>query len=140
MLSRIDHLGVAVADLDAAIALYAQHLSLPIDHREVIEEQGVEAVALTVGESRVELLRPLRPDTPVGRFLAEHGPGLHHVAYAVEDIDAALARLKADGVRLVDEVARRGLAGTRIAFVHPKATMGLLTELVELPAARKERA
>lgn len=140
MLSRIDHLGVAVADLDAAIALYAQHLSLPIDHREVIEEQGVEAVALTVGESRVELLRPLRPDTPIGRFLAEHGPGLHHVAYAVEDIDAALARLKAEGVRLVDEVARRGLGGTRIAFVHPKATMGLLTELVEPPADPEEMA
>lgn len=132
MLSRIDHLGIAVADLDQALGLYGERLALPLHHREVIDEQGVEAVALSIGESRIELLRPLSPDSPVGRFLADRGPGLHHIAYAVADIDAALLRLKGQGVRLVDETPRIGLGGTRIAFLHPKSTLGLLTELVEV--------
>ena len=122
-------------DLDEAIALYEGRFSLSVHHREVIAEQGVEAVALTVGESHIELLRPLSPESPVGRFLAERGPGLHHVAYAVDDIEAALRWLGERGVRLVDEKPRVGLNGTRIAFLHPKSTLGLLTELVETPAA-----
>jgi methylmalonyl-CoA epimerase len=95
MFARVDHIGVAVEDLDAAIALYAESLQMELVHREVVEQQGVEAVLLDVGENHVELLRPLGPDTPVGKFLAKRGPGLHHVAYQVADIDAALAQLKA---------------------------------------------
>ncbi|GAB4258898.1 MAG: methylmalonyl-CoA epimerase [Thermoleophilia bacterium] len=131
MLSRIDHLGVAVADLDAALALYEGGLGLRVRHREVLEEQGVEAVALQIGESTIELLRPTRADSPVGRFLAEKGPGIHHLAYAVDDIEAALAELKAGGVRLIDETPRIGLGGTKIAFIHPKSTYGVLSELVQ---------
>lgn len=131
MLRKIDHLGIAVPDLEAALVTYEAGLGLRIEHREVIPDQGVEAVALRVGESAVELLRPLGPDTPVGRFLAGRGPGLHHVAYAVEDLEAALASLKTAGVRLIDEQPRRGLAGTRIAFIHPQSTFGVLSELVE---------
>lgn len=130
---RIDHLGLAVADLGAMLAVYEQGLGLVVDHREVLLDQGVEAVALRVGESMVELLRPLGDDTPVGRFVAERGPGIHHVAYAVDDIEETLARLRAAGVRLIDEEPRRGLAGTRIAFIHPRAMGGVLSELVERP-------
>jgi len=134
MLSRIDHLGIAVADLDAALALYERGLALRVHHRETLEDQGVEAVALQIGESTIELLRPIRDDSPVARFLADKGPGVHHVAYAVDDIVAALAHLKGAGVRLVDEEPRIGLGGTRIAFVHPRSTFGVLSELVERPA------
>jgi methylmalonyl-CoA epimerase len=129
--SRIDHIGVAVADLDAALALHEQTYGMPAVHRETVEEQGVEAVLLDVGENHVELLRPLAGDTPVGRFLARRGPGLHHVAYQVADIDGALARLRELGVRLIDEAPRIGIRGSRVAFVHPSATGGVLTELVE---------
>ena len=132
MLTRVDHLGIAVRDLDEALAVYAQAFALEIDHRGVVDDQGVEAVALRVGESMVELLRPVKDDSPVARFLAEKGPGLHHVAYAVDDLDAALQSLQAQGVRLVDERPRLGLGGRRIAFVHPKSTFGVLTELVEV--------
>jgi methylmalonyl-CoA epimerase len=100
-------------------------------HREVVEEQGVEAVLLDVGENHVELLAPLGPDTPVGRFLAGRGPGLHHVAYQVSDVAAALARLREQGVRLIDEQPRTGIRNSRVAFVHPRATGGVLTEIVE---------
>lgn len=131
MLSRIDHLGIAVVDLDEALALYQDGFSLRVDHREVLEDQGVEAVALSVGESTIELLKPIREDSPVSRFLADRGPGLHHIAYRVEDIEAALVHLKATGIRLVDETPRVGLGGTRIAFVHPKSTFGVLSELVQ---------
>jgi methylmalonyl-CoA/ethylmalonyl-CoA epimerase len=131
MLGRIDHIGVAVDDLDAAIALYAGTLKMPLVHRETVTEQGVEAVLLDVGEGHVELLAPLGPDTPVGKFLAKKGPGLHHVAYQVDDIDAVLASLKADGVRLIDETPRIGIRGARVAFVHPGATGSVLTEIVE---------
>jgi methylmalonyl-CoA epimerase len=128
---RIDHIGVAVADLDAAIALHEQTYGMPLVHREIVEAQGVEAVLLDVGESHVELLRPLSEDSPVGRFMAKHGPGLHHVAYGVEDIDTTLAALREQGVRLIDETPRIGIRGARIAFLHPAATGGVLTEIVQ---------
>src|SRR5437763_8144329 len=109
MLGRIDHVGVAVEDIDAAIELYRRAFELELQHREVVEEQGVDAALLGVGDGHVELLAPLGPDTPVGKYIAKRGPGLHHVAYAVADIDAALAELKAAGLRLIDERARRGI-------------------------------
>ena len=133
MLSRVDHVGVAVEDLDAALARYGHDLGMALAHRETLEEQGVEAVLLDVGESHVELLRQLGPDTPVGRFLARRGPGLHHVAYGVDDIDAELDRLRAAGLRLLDERPRPGIRGTRVAFLHPHATGGVLTEIVQPP-------
>jgi methylmalonyl-CoA/ethylmalonyl-CoA epimerase len=128
---RIDHIGVAVADLDAALALHERTYGMPVVHRETVPEQGVEAVLLDVGENHVELLRPLTADTPVGRFLERRGPGLHHVAYQVADIEGTLARLRAAGVRLIDETPRAGIRGTRVAFLHPSATGAVLTELVE---------
>jgi methylmalonyl-CoA/ethylmalonyl-CoA epimerase len=131
VLTKVDHLGIAVRDLDEALATYAQAFALRVDHREIIDDQGVEAVALRVGESAVELLQPTRDDSPIARFLAERGPGIHHVAYAVDDIEAALVTLRSQGVRLIDERPRIGLGGKRIAFIHPKSTFGVLTELVE---------
>ncbi|MDX6701783.1 MAG: methylmalonyl-CoA/ethylmalonyl-CoA epimerase [Baekduia sp.] len=134
MFARIDHVGVAVEDLDAAITLYETTYEMTLVHRETVAEQGVEAVLLDVGENHVELLAPLGPDTPVGKFLAKKGPGLHHVAYQVADIDAALEALKAAGTRLIDETPRIGIRGSRVAFLHPAASGGVLTEIVE-PAA-----
>ncbi len=131
MLGRIDHIGVAVEDLDASLALYAETLGMPVVHRETVTEQGVEAILLDVGEGHVELLAPLGPETPVGRYLARKGPGIHHVAYQVPDIDATLAALKAAGTRLIDETPRIGIRGSRVAFVHPAATGGVLTEIVQ---------
>jgi methylmalonyl-CoA/ethylmalonyl-CoA epimerase len=131
VLGRIDHIGVAVADLDEAVALYSERLGMPVEHRETVEEQGVEAVLLGVGESHVELLRPLGPETAVGRFLQRNGPGLHHVAYGTENIDSALEEVRAAGLRLIDERPRTGIRNSRVAFVHPKSTGGVLTELVE---------
>jgi methylmalonyl-CoA/ethylmalonyl-CoA epimerase len=131
MFARIDHVGVAVEDLDAAIALHEGTYGMQLVHREVVEEQGVEAVLLDVGENHVELLRPLAQDTPVGKFLAKRGPGLHHVAYQVQDIEAALSGLREQGVRLIDEAPRTGIRGSRVAFVHPGASGGVLTEIVE---------
>jgi methylmalonyl-CoA epimerase len=131
MFAQIDHVGVAVEDLDAAIALHEQTYGLALAHREVVEEQGVEAVLLDVGASHVELLRPLQPDTAVGRFLASRGPGLHHVAYRVGDIDAALDALRDRGVQLIDETPRVGIRDSRVAFVHPRSTGGVLTEIVQ---------
>jgi methylmalonyl-CoA/ethylmalonyl-CoA epimerase len=133
--SRIDHIGVAVEQIDeATLELYRDHFQMTVAHREVVEEQGVEAVLLDVGENHVELLAPLGPDTPVGRFLAKQGPGLHHVAYQVSDIDTTLATLRQAGLRLIDERPRVGIRGSRVAFMHPRATAGVLTEIVE-PAA-----
>jgi methylmalonyl-CoA/ethylmalonyl-CoA epimerase len=129
----MDHIGVAVEDLDDAIQLYEERLGMPLQHRETVEEQGVEAVLLGVGESHVELLRPLSPDTAVGRFLARSGPGLHHVAYGTDDIDSALEAIRGAGLRLIDERPRIGIRGSRVAFLHPKSTGGVLTELVEAP-------
>jgi methylmalonyl-CoA/ethylmalonyl-CoA epimerase len=128
---RIDHIGVAVEDLDEAVALYSERFGMPVEHRETVEEQGVEAVLLGVGESHVELLRPLNADTAVGRFLERNGPGLHHVAYSTDDIESALEGIRAAGLALIDERPRRGIRATRVAFVHPKSTGGVLTELVE---------
>jgi methylmalonyl-CoA/ethylmalonyl-CoA epimerase len=130
---RIDHIGVAVADLEAAIVLHEQTYGMPLVHRETVTEQGVEAVLLDVGDSHVELLRPLSDDTPVGRFLAKRGPGLHHVAYGVDDVEATLAELRARGVRLIDESPRTGIRGSRVAFLHPAASGGVLTEIVQPP-------
>jgi methylmalonyl-CoA epimerase len=129
--SRIDHVGVAVEEIEPALELYRDSLQLQVAHREVVEEQGVEAVLLDVGENHVELLAPLGEDTPVGRFLAKQGPGLHHVAYQVKDIDATLAALRQAGLRLIDEQPRIGIRGSRVAFVHPRATAGVLTEIVQ---------
>jgi methylmalonyl-CoA epimerase len=129
--ARIDHIGVAVADLEAAIALHEDTYGMVVVHRETVEAQGVEAVLLDVGENHVELLAPLGEETPVGKFLARRGPGLHHVAYQVADIDGALARLRDAGVRLIDEEPRTGIRRSRVAFLHPSATGGVLTELVE---------
>jgi methylmalonyl-CoA/ethylmalonyl-CoA epimerase len=131
MLGRIDHIGVATEDLDGAIALYEGTMGMPVAHRETVESQGVEAVLLDVGEGHVELLRPLGPDTAVGRYLERKGPGLHHVAYAVNDIDAVLGKLKEAGIELIDSEPRVGIRGSRVAFVHPKSTGGVLTEIVE---------
>jgi methylmalonyl-CoA epimerase len=131
MFGRIDHIGVAVEDLDAAIALYETTYGMKVVHRETVTEQGVEAVLLDVGENHVELLRPLGPDTPVGKFLAKKGPGLHHVAYQVTDIDRTLADLGEAGMRMIDEIPRTGIRSSRVAFMHPAATGGVLTEIVE---------
>lgn len=134
MLDRIDHIGVATDDLDAALALYEGSLGMAVAHRETVESQGVEAVLLDVGEGHVELLRPLGPDTPVGKYLDKRGPGLHHVAYAVEDIEAALEQLSGAGIELIDAEPRVGIRDSRVAFLHPRSTGGVLTEIVE-PAA-----
>ena len=138
MLSRIDHIGVAVEELEPALELYSGALSLELVHREVVAEQGVEAALLDVGENHVELLAPLGPDTPVGKFLARQGPGLHHVAYQVSDIEATLRALSAAGMRLIDERPRTGIRNSRVAFLHPRSTGGVLTEIVQ-PAAEAHR-
>jgi methylmalonyl-CoA/ethylmalonyl-CoA epimerase len=131
MLSAIDHIGIAVDDLDAAVKLYRDSLGMPVVHRETVAEQGVEAVLLDVGESHVELLAPLSPDTAVGKFLAKRGSGLHHVAYRVPSVDDTLTELANQGMRLIDERPRTGIRGSRVAFIHPSSTGGVLTELVE---------
>ena len=131
MFGRIDHVGVAVEDLDAAIALYEKSFQMELAHRETVESQGVEAILLDVGDGHVELLAPLGDDTAVGKFLARKGPGLHHVAYAVDDIDAVLAQVTDAGLDLIDPEPRTGIRGSRVAFLHPRSTGGVLTELVE---------
>ena len=135
MLGRIDHIGVATDDLDGAIALYEGTMGMPVAHRETVESQGVEAVLLDVGEGHVELLRPLGPDTPIGRYLERKGPGLHHVAYAVDDIEGVLGKLKESGIDLIDSEPRVGIRRSRVAFVHPRSTDGVLTEIVETGGA-----
>jgi methylmalonyl-CoA/ethylmalonyl-CoA epimerase len=131
VLGRIDHIGVATDDLDGAVALYEGTLGMPVAHRETVESQGVEAVLLDVGDGHVELLRPLGPDTPIGKYLERKGPGLHHVAYAVDDIEGVLGSLKEAGVELIDSEPRTGIRDSRVAFVHPRSTGGVLTEIVE---------
>jgi methylmalonyl-CoA/ethylmalonyl-CoA epimerase len=131
LFGRIDHIGVAVEDIDAAIELYRDSFGMELAHRETVESQGVEAVLLDVGDGHVELLAPLGPDTPVGRYLAKNGAGLHHVAYAVEDIDAALEKIAAAGIQLIDSEPRVGIRDSRVAFLHPRSTGGVLTEIVE---------
>ncbi len=131
---NIDHVAIAVEDLDAALDDYERLFAGTPLYREVVESQGVEEAMVAVGGSFVQLLEPLTPESPVGRFIERRGPGLHHIAFAVPDIEAALTHLKSEGARLVDEVPRTGGRGARIAFVHPAAFAGTLVELVELPA------
>jgi methylmalonyl-CoA/ethylmalonyl-CoA epimerase len=131
MFGKIDHIGVAVEDIDTALELYATTFEMTVAHRETVESQGVEAALLDVGDGHVELMRPLAPDTPVGKFLARKGPKLHHVAYAVDDIDSTLERLAGAGLELIDAKARIGIRGSRVAFIQPRSTGGVLTEIVE---------
>ena len=131
MFGRIDHIGVAVEDLDESIRLYRESFAMAEQHRETVEAFNVEAVLLEVGEGHVELLQPLSPEGAVGRFLEQHGPGIHHVAYQTDDIDGALRAVREAGLRLIDEEPRRGIRNSRVAFLHPKSTGGVLTELVE---------
>jgi methylmalonyl-CoA/ethylmalonyl-CoA epimerase len=126
----IHHLGVAVTDLDAALGTYATLFGGTVEHRAVVPEQGVEAASVLVGTGRVELLMPTGKDTPIGRFLASRGPGMHHVAYEVADVREALEELTAAGAQLIDVEPRRGLFGLEVAFVHPDAVHGVLTEVV----------
>jgi methylmalonyl-CoA/ethylmalonyl-CoA epimerase len=126
----IHHLGVAVVDLDSAVASYQELFGAELEHRETVADQGVEAASLRVGAGRVELLASLGPDTPVGKFLANRGPGMHHVAFEVDDVEEELERLAARGAELIDEQPRRGLFGLEVAFIHPDATGGVLAELV----------
>jgi methylmalonyl-CoA/ethylmalonyl-CoA epimerase len=129
----IDHVGIAVNDLEASVERYRRMLGVEPAHRERVDDQGVEEVLFALGTSFVQLLGALGPETPVGRFLARRGPGIHHVAYRVDDVAAMLAELRDEGTRLVDEAPRRGSRGTLIAFVHPKDTDGVLVELVQVP-------
>lgn len=131
MFGKIDHIGVAVKDIDAALELYETNFEMTVAHRETVESQGVEAVLLDVGDGHVELMRPLASDSPVGKFLARKGPKLHHVAYAVDDIDSTLEKLAAAGFELIDSEARTGIRGSRVAFIQPRSTGGVLTEIVE---------
>ena len=124
-------MGVAVEDIDAALELYEQTFEMTVAHRETVESQGVEAALLDVGDGHVELMRPLAADTPVGKFLARKGPKLHHVAYAVDDIDSTLEKLAGAGLELIDSKARVGIRESRVAFLHPRSTAGVLTEIVE---------
>ena len=130
--SGIHHVGLAVTDLDEAVATYARLFGGTLEHRDVVPDQGVEAASVLVGASRIELLAPTGEDTPVGRFLAKRGPGVHHIAYEVDDVAAALADLAAAGAELIDTVPRRGLFGLQVAFVHPDAVHGVLTEVVSV--------
>ena len=131
MLSAVDHVGVAVESIDAALAIYRDALGMPLVHRETVSEQGVDAALLDVGDSHIELLEPLGPDTAVGKFLAKRGPGLHHVAYRVESVEQTLETLRGAGVRLIDEHPRTGIRGSLVAFLHPSSTGGVLTEIVQ---------
>jgi len=131
MFNRVDHIGVAVEDIDASLQLYERDYGMTLVHRETLAEQGVEAALLDVGENHVELLAATGPDTPVGKFIAKKGPGMHHVAYQVDDIEATLAALKEAGLKLIDETPRIGIRNSRVAFVHPKSAGGLLTEIVQ---------
>jgi methylmalonyl-CoA/ethylmalonyl-CoA epimerase len=138
VLTQIDHVGIVVEDLDAAVDHYRRTLGVEPAHRERIDPQGVEEVLLAVGSSFIQLLGALGPDTPVGRFLERRGPGLHHIGYRVDDVAATLDHLRGEGIELIDRTPRPGSRGTTIAFVHPKAMGGVLVELVELPSARSE--
>ena len=131
MLSTIDHVGIAVDDIDGALAIYRDVLGMSLVHRETVTEQGVDAALLDIGAGHIELLQPLGPDTAVGKFLAKRGPGLHHVAYRVDDIDQALSALSQAGARLIDERPRTGIRNSKVAFVHPASTGGVLTEIVQ---------
>ena len=128
----IHHLGIAVEDLDEAVSTYERFFGGELEHRETVADQGVEAASVRVGASRVELLASLGEETPVGKFLAKRGPGMHHVAYEVDDVRAGLRELEAEGAELIDTEPRRGLFGLQVAFVHPDAVHGVLSELVSV--------
>jgi methylmalonyl-CoA/ethylmalonyl-CoA epimerase len=133
LLLDIDHVGIAVADLDASVREYQQAFGFQPTHRERVEDQGVEEVLFAVGTSYIQLLGALGPQTPVGRFLARRGEGVHHVGYRVRDIASVLERLRSTGIPLVDQSPRQGSRGTTVAFVHPKGFRGVLVELVQEP-------
>jgi methylmalonyl-CoA epimerase len=137
MLSAIDHVGIAVENIDGALALYRDQLGMALVHRETVTEQGVDAALLDVGDSHVELVAPLGEDTAVGKFLTRRGPGLHHVAYRVASVQATLDACAAAGLRLIDSEPRTGIRGSRVAFLHPASTAGVLTEIVQ-PAPAKD--
>lgn len=134
MLRKVEHIALAVSDLDAAVAHYEDVWSARVEHRETVEDQGVEEAMLPIGESYLQLLGPTGPDTTVGKFVAKRGEGLHHIAYEVDDLEAALAELKGKGVPLIDEAPRLGGRGHMVAFVHPKGNHGLLVELIQKPS------
>lgn len=131
MLGKVEHIALAVSDLEAAIEHYKNVWGLSLVHREVVEDQGVEEAMFLLGDSYIQLLAPLGPQTTVGKFIEKRGEGLHHIAYEVDDITAALRHLKEAGARLIDEEPRRGSRGTKVAFVHPAGNRGVLVELVE---------
>lgn len=132
MLTKINHIGIAVTSLDESLPFYRDSLTMPFAGIEEVAEQKVRVAMLQVGESKIELLEPTSPDSPVAKFLDKNGPGIHHLAYEVDDIEEAIAELKAKGCRMIDEVPRNGAHGTRIAFIHPKSSNGVLTELCQL--------
>lgn len=131
MLTKINHIGIAVKSLEESIPFYRDRLSMPFAGIEEVAEQKVRVAMLQVGESMIELLEPTSDDSPVAKFIEKNGPGIHHLAYEVADIEAAIARLMAEGARMIDEQPRAGAHGTRIAFVHPKSSNGVLTELCQ---------
>jgi methylmalonyl-CoA/ethylmalonyl-CoA epimerase len=131
MLSEIDHVGIAVESLDAVLAIYRDQLGMSLVHRETVTDQGVDTALLDVGDGHIELLEPLGPDTPVGKFLARRGPGLHHVAYRVSSVQDTIDACAAAGMRLIDERPRVGIRDSRVAFLHPASTGGVLTEIVQ---------
>ena len=131
MLSAIDHVGIAVENIDDALALYRDQLGMPLVHRETVSDQGVDAALLDVGDSHIELVAPLGPDTAVGKFLDRRGSGLHHVAYRVASVQETLDACRSAGLRLIDEQPRIGIRGSHVAFLHPATTGGVLTELVQ---------
>jgi methylmalonyl-CoA/ethylmalonyl-CoA epimerase len=133
VLNKIEHVALAVADLEAAVAHYRDVWGIEVEHRERVEDQGVEEAMLPLGESYLQLLGATGPDTTVGKFLERKGEGLHHIAYEVDDLEATLAELKAKGVKLIDEAPRKGGRGHMVAFVHPKSNHGLLVELIQAP-------
>jgi methylmalonyl-CoA/ethylmalonyl-CoA epimerase len=131
MLNRIDHVGIAVRDLDEAIRIYERRLGLRVTERERLEQEGIEVALIPIGESRIELMCPLSAESKVEKFLRERGEAVHHVAYASDDVGASLRRASDDGAQLLDEHARPGVRGTKVGFVHPKSMCGVLTEFVE---------
>ena len=131
MIEQLDHVGIVVADLEASIAMYEEKFNMTDPYREVLEEQNVEVVLFDVGANHVELLRPLHPDTSCGRFLEKRGPGVHHVAYTVQDIRASLAELIASGMNVLDKEPRPGVRGSQVAFIHPRSVGGVLTEIIQ---------
>ena len=133
MLEKIYHLGYAVENIEAATRFYEKHFGVRVGEPEEVEEQGIVATMFEVGESMIELVQPTRPDSPVGKFLEKRGEGFHHVAFEVDDLEAALRDLRENGVELIDEEPRIGAGGTRMAFLHPRGAHGVLTELVEVP-------